>query len=233
LENDNQIDLIKEHQLDLIDCKPCDYNRFTDFVNLSCIRPLYFSNQISILSTVEKNFHYDLNKLLSFYQSNVWFTLFGLILFLISFTAIKNPIRNSSWAFIDPLFREGNPRAIKCFSYSVYLVALIPFLNVISNELLVNLVAVKEHTSNTINDLLDPSIFVLLFDNKEYWEKEMRKLDDSHLKTDFSRLLSKVTRKSDINDLMELIQNKEKVAKIGRHFALIGGEHELKLIGVS
>jgi hypothetical protein len=142
-------------------------------------------------------------------------------------------MRKSFWAFIDPLLGEGNPLAIRSFTYVTYLLALIPFLEIIRNELLVNLVLVKERSSDTIEDLLDPKVFVFLFDNKEYWEKECLKLDDPQLKANFEQLLSKISSKSNMNDLFELILDKNKVKKVGRNFAVIWNQYDIRYMDVS
>lgn len=155
--------------LDAKDCKPCDYDLEISKNELNCTRPLYLSNQISIISTVEKYHDYESMKCLKVYHWTVWFVLAMIIFFLITFSVIirKESLWKAFWSFVSALLlQNGSPRAIKCFTFTAYLLALIPFIEIIRNELLVNLVTIRETKADTIDDLLNSNIRVYMFDDK-------------------------------------------------------------------
>src|SRR5882757_1050274 len=114
--------MMEKDEIDLIECKPCEYRE----TNHSCTRPLYLINQVSFLSTFDTKHDYDLTKLLKVYHWSSWIILILMNFILISISSYKNTLWKSFWSFIDPLFGDGNSLSLKCFSYALYLLALIP-----------------------------------------------------------------------------------------------------------
>jgi hypothetical protein len=230
----NTTQLLNDNKIDAIDCKPCDYSYFQmNHPNLDCTRPLYLSNKISIMSTIDTKQGYDLTRIIEVYHWTSWLTLFALIIFLISFSCIKNTIKQSFWAFIEPIFAKGNSLAIKCFTYTCYLLALVPFLEIMKNEILVNLVTIKEIKSDTIDDLFNPKVVVYLFDNQlSYFSEEIEKIKDTQFGKKLARLLFKI-KEANVDDLLRLLQQPEQVKQVGRNYAIIMNDHSMKWFYVS
>src|SRR5581483_1723550 len=67
--------LMQANLLDIRNCKPCDYYLMISKYKLNCTRPLYLSNQISIISTVDQFHDHESMKCLKVYHRNVWLTL--------------------------------------------------------------------------------------------------------------------------------------------------------------
>src|SRR5581483_6785621 len=172
-----------------------------------CTRPLYLVNQISILSTFDTIHDYNLRNLLNVYHWSCFVMMAVMILILIRLASYKNTLWKSFWSFIDPLVGEGNNHSIKCFSYTLYLLALIPFLEVIRNEFMTSLIAVKEVKLDTLDDLLDPEVTVYMFKSPQYWKNESKMIDDDVLKTKLNILFTNVGNKTSIEDWLKLTKS--------------------------
>lgn len=191
---------------------------------------MYLLNDISFISTINKNYQYDLTKLLKVYHWNVWLTLTMTILTLIAFSSMKYTLWKSLISYTEPLLGKGNPLAIKCFTYITYLLALIPIIEIIKNELLVNLVAIEEIKSDTIDDLLSPNVVTLIFDYKDYIQ-ESKQLDEEILSRKLSNLFIK-TKAASSEYVLEL-RNPDELKKLGRNIAIMEDDFSLKYIQVS
>jgi hypothetical protein len=215
--------------LDVKDCKPCDYSlMISKPFELKCTRPLYLSNQISIISTVDLYHDYEPTKCLKVYNWKVWLVLEMIIFFLIAFTLIirKVSLRKAFWSFVNPLFHQNvSTRAINCFTYTTYLLALIPFIEIIRNELLINLVTIREFKVDTIDDLLNPKIRVYMFDDKDYWLKEIEMLDEEGELKDKLKSLFHKTKHYSLQQWFEFTLNS---GKIGRNYAAIEDEYSME-----
>ena len=118
-------------------------------------------------------------------------------------------------------------------SFALYLLALIPFLEIIRNELLTNLVAVKEIRSDTIDDLLDERITVYMFENPLWWKNESEKVDNVPLRVKLEALFTKIGKRSGVNEWLNLIQDTSKVKRVGRNYAFFDDEHKIRWVKVS
>jgi hypothetical protein len=219
-------------QIDVLDCYPCDYN-LGHKTKIGCTRPLYLINGLSILSTFHTKHDYNLSNLLKVYHWSSWLTLVTMIFILILLTSYYNTIWKSFWSFIDPLLGSGDSNSLKCFSFALYLLALIPFLEIIRNELLASLVAVKEIKSETIDDLLDPKITVYMFQKPQFWKKESEKIDDIQLRVKLQALFTKIGKSSGINDWLNLMQDTHKLKSVGRNYAFFSNEYKIRHVQVS
>jgi hypothetical protein len=156
-----------------------------------------------------------------------------MISILILLTSYNNTLWKSFWAFIDPLFGKGNSLSLKCFSFVLYLLALIPFLEIIRNELLTSLVSVKEIKSDTIDDLLDPRITVYTFVDPQYWKSESKMIDDIQLRNKLQAFFDKIGKRSEPEDWFNLMQDTHKLKSIGRNYAFIDYEYQIRRVQVS
>jgi len=119
-------------------------------------------------------------------------------------------------------------------TYGAYILALIPFLEIIRNELLANLVAVKETSYHTIDDLLNPKTFIFMNGDFDYLREENRKLDhDSELREKLEKLLDKIGKRSSASDILKLVSNPDQLKKIGRNIVLIDDEYSMRWLEVS
>jgi hypothetical protein len=225
--------LLEFDQIDVIDCDPCDYYYHKFVRQIGCTRPLYLINRLSILSTFDTKHDYDLMNLLKVYHWSCWLTLAAIISILILLASYNNTFWKSFWSFIDPLLSKGNSHSIKCFSYALYLFALIPFLQIIQNELLANLVAVKEIKSDTIDDLLDPKITIFMFHDRESLRRDIDKVDDFELRVKLQSLLTKIGKTSSLEDWINLTQEPDQMRRIGRNYAFMNDEYSLRWTQVS
>ena len=139
----------------------------------------------------------------------------------------------SFWSFIDPLFDKGNSLSIKCFSYTLYLLALIPIIEIVKNELLTSLVVYKELKFDTLDDFINPKVVVWMHDNPNYWRRESEKINDTQLSLKLQTLFKKIDKPYNIHDFISLIQSPDKLRKVGRNYAVIEDEFSLKWFKVN
>jgi hypothetical protein len=223
-------DFAANNHIDIHNCKPCHYNQRV-LEKIGCTRPLYLSNELSILSTVDKIDEHDLTSMLKVYNWDTWITFMVFLFILISFSSIKTTLWNSFWSFFNPLFGQENPHALKSLTYVFYLLALIPLLEIMRNELLVKLVAVKEKSCDTIDDLMNPNVKVFSF-NMNYINHVNKIVEDTQLRQKLEKLLKKIGKSKGVADWIELIQNPEEIKKVGRNYALIDSEYSMGWIQV-
>lgn len=156
-----------------------------------------------------------------------------MISILITLSSYKNTFYKSFWSFIDPLVGKGNSLSLKCFSYALYLIALIPFIEIIRNELHSSLLVMKEIKFDTIEELLDPKVVVIMFKDPIYWLKESARINDVELSIKLQLLFKKIDKQFNSDDWMILIQNKDKFRKVGRNYALIEDEFSMRWFKVN
>jgi hypothetical protein len=220
------------NQVDIVNCDPCNYNKEGFLGTLGCTRPLYLSNQFSFISTVDRIDDYDLKSMLKVYHWNTWISFGILFLTIISITSMKSTLWNSFWSFIAPLFDQTNPRAIKSFIYVSYLLTLIPFLGIIKNELLANLIAVKEKSYDTIDDLVQSNVTIFMFEDINYLRMENSKINDVEFRENLDKLFDKIGKRSRVGDWIKLVNNRKEVLKVGRNYATINNEYAMNWIQV-
>jgi hypothetical protein len=220
--------MMENDQIDLVGCKPCEYRE----TNLHCTRPLYLVNQISILSTFDTKHDYNLGNLLNVYHLSCLVTMAVCVLLFISITSLKSTLWKSFWAYVDPLIGRRDNMTFKCFSYTIYLLALIPFLEIIRNELLASLITVKEVKLDTLDDLLDPKVTVYMFINHNYWSHESEMIDDVQLKEKLKSLFTKVSKQTNVEDWLKLLQNPDELRGTERKSACIYDDYRMRWIKV-
>jgi len=224
-------DLAAYNHIDIVDCLPCRYDRKI-LQRLGCTRPLYLSNEISILSTVDRIDEYDSTSMLKVYNWDTWITFMITLIVLISISSVKTTLRHSFWSFIDPLFGKDNPHAVKGLTYALYLLAIIPFIEIMRNELLVKLVTVKEKSCDTIDDLMDPRVKVFSFIDMDYLNQVNKNIEDARLRQKLDKLFKKIGKSTGLSDWLELIQEHGEIKKFGRNYAMIENEYQLIQIQV-
>ena len=223
--------LLKSEQIDVDECKPCDYRINTQERNLNCTRPLYLLNEISILSTFDIKRDYNLSNLLNVYHWSCFVVLAVCVLLFILISSLKSTLWKSIWAYIDPLIGRYDNTTFKSFSYTFYLLALIPFIEIIRNELLASLVTMKEVKSDTLDDLLDPEITVFMFREIKYWKNESRLIADELLERKFDSLFEKSTHSS-LGSWFEMFNNPDQLKKKVRRMACLHDEFSIKMAKV-
>jgi hypothetical protein len=221
--------LIEKDLVDINDCKPCNYEN----INLNCTRPLYFVNQISILSTFDTKHDYKLSNLLKVYHWSCLVVLAVCVLLFILIASIKSTLWKSFWGYVDPLIGRRDNLTFHSFSFTLYLLALIPLLEIVRNELLASLIAVKEVKIDTLDDLLDPKVIVYMFKDPKQWRKESEMIGDVQLKEKLKSFFTKVGNQTSVEDWIKLLQNPDQLRGTERKSACIHDDFQMRRMKVS
>jgi len=160
--------------------------------SLQCSKPLYFSNQLTLLSLIRSISGHPVNEIWKCYDTTVWTTLFGTFFWLVLISSIilasksnNNPIWHLfflSWKFFQPLLKKGSSIKPNITIYCIFLLTIIPIIAVFENFLTANLVTNQEIIINSIEDVLnsadDISVFAFHKKDKLSIEQESSKIQD-------------------------------------------------------
>ena len=126
-----------------------DYNELMDYQlissqpELECSQPLYISYQISMISPIVKESQTTFSYLTQTYDSMVWILFFALIIFLSLLTKNlfkKQTFWSSIWSYICLFFGKPNSKRSLSIIQLFYVISIIPFIEIIRNNLLSSLV---------------------------------------------------------------------------------------------
>jgi hypothetical protein len=173
--------------------------------SLQCSKPLYFSNQLTLLSPIRSISGHSVNEIWTCYDKTVWTTLFATFFWLVLISSIilasksnNNPIWHFfflSWKFFQPLLKKGSSIKPKMRIYCIFLLTIIPIIAVFENFLTANLVTNQEIMINSIEDVLnsaDIKVFAFFEQDQLFIEQESSKIqDDIELRQKFLDFVGK------------------------------------------
>jgi len=111
---------------------------------------------------------------------------------------------------------------------------LIPFLEIIKNELLANLVAVKETSFDTVDGLLNPKAYILMWGDLDLMRVENEKLvHDSQLRKKLEKLFDKIGKRINAADILKFALDPDKVKRIGRNLVFMSDQYSSRWVEVS
>ncbi len=191
-------ELVRSGKIDSIDRVPQHYDYETQniYLRFNCSKPLFISNQISILSA---NVRKDIRPTMQIWKCfpiNVWILICFAFIFIIIADKIlsKNKnhylksIYNIFWVYFKPLIGIGEHLRYYSFFYILWLISVRPLTEIFRNDLLANLIAVPDRDIDNIDDLFvndldvytdrpklerwtDSGIFMTLLKNNDYQKK--------------------------------------------------------------
>ena len=154
--------MIKNGKLTGMDRVPMNYLFETSTLN--CTKPLYLSNLLMFISV---NVNKPLPPIVDIWkglETKIWFIIITAFLILyfthkISHKLTQNNRKHHSllefiWIYFKPLLGIGEHLDHHNYMYILWLISLIPLVEVIRNELLSNLVTRPVDNADTIDDLL-------------------------------------------------------------------------------
>jgi hypothetical protein len=189
---------VRSGKIDSIDRVPQHYDYETQniYLRFNCSKPLFISNQISILSA---NVRKDIRPTMQIWKCfpiNVWILICFAFIFIIIADKIlsKNKnhylksIYNIFWVYFKPLIGIGEHLRYYSFFYILWLISVRPLTEIFRNDLLANLIAVPDRDIDNIDDLFvndldvytdrpklerwtDSGIFMTLLKNNDYQKK--------------------------------------------------------------
>jgi hypothetical protein len=98
---------------------------------------------------------------------------------------------------------------------------------------LANLVAVKETSYDTIDDLLNPKVYIWMWGDLEFLREENKLVDDSQLREKLEKLFDKIGKRTSASEMLKLLSNPDEAKKIGKNFVVVGDQYFLRNIEVS
>jgi hypothetical protein len=177
------------------------------------------------------------------FKCNVWITLFTTMIFLVIFTAafskffnyksnkFMDSIQSSIWIYYQPLIGKSNIRKPNLL-YLLWLLMIIPMVEIFRNDLLANLISAPTQMADTIDDLLDTRIsntYIYAESHYNYLRLAINESQDSLI----LRKLKRVADKSSIitpKNAYELLIDPDhsKMQNFVKFGAIIGDEHAIK-----
>ncbi len=167
--NRSEIELVKKSQIDCYDCTPCDYNYMINEEKVVCSRPLFITYQFSMMSAIIKKSGHSSKGFLTIFEMEVWITLIAFLLFLSIFTTYLTKIQtknlnqkkeiwerflSSLWTYFICILGKGNRYEPHVITYLLWIISIIPLVEIYRNSLLANLVSNTDVLVDDIDDLI-------------------------------------------------------------------------------
>jgi len=154
---------VTKGKIDVVDRVPFIYDNEINEWGFNCAKPLFISNQLSILSPVLKGDRAATLDIWKVFDTKVWICiLFALLIIVITdkiLSLAKNGNRNNwfnvFWIYFKPLIGIVEPINYKNYLYILWVLTIIHLTEVFKNGILVKLIAVPDLYVNNIDDLLD------------------------------------------------------------------------------
>jgi len=231
--NETDLKYVQNSQIDCYECIPCDYNYMTVNEKLLCTRPLFLTNQFSMISATIKKFNHSSEGFWRIYDLNIWITLIFILLLLSIFTAFKlnvNKEKNLShkflysfWVYFISIFREGNRRKPYILVYILWLISIIPIVEIYKNSLLANLVSIPDLLVDDIGDLLVENRKIYAFNELKI--KTMKNISraDSLLKEKWIKIFEKLSF-FDLSTSLKYSNSNEEFTELTKHSTYIVDE---------
>lgn len=234
--------LMKDNKIESVDFSPFRYDQQTTDKNYECInvKTIFMENELVFISPVIKQSKSHSLNILKTYGTHIWMLILATLLLLIIFNAffeynlILPPLKklvSSAWVYFQPLISRGSGREPFNVFYLLWLISVLPLVEIFKNDLLANLVLQPEIYINDISDLLQDGQQTFAHSSKiKFWTQGLAQLNDSHLKEKL-KLLSNKTNSFDkiLNDVSSLDENEEHVQKLLK-YSIISEENVINEI---
>ncbi len=160
------------------------YDIETQDLEFNCSKPLYISNQVSILSANVRKEIPPAMEIWKCFEIRVWILICFAFIFIIIADKIlsKNKNRYSKsiydifWFYFKPLIGIGEHLRYYNLFYILWLISVRPLTEVFRNDLCANLIAVPNRDIDNLDDLLVDNLNVYTDGPKlHYWRKDTYK----------------------------------------------------------
>src|SRR5258708_26419367 len=141
------------------------YDYETEVKKLNCTKPLYISNQLTILSLVLKQDRPSAMDIFNAFNYIVWINIIIAFWTVVLVDTVTRNTHNGStikrmlnlvWIYFPTLIgKQTKDSRFTNIVYLFWIISVIPLVEIFKNELLANIVAIPSKLINTIEDLLD------------------------------------------------------------------------------
>ncbi len=194
---------MQNNKIDSIDLIPTNYFEMKEKPNITCVRPLFISNQLSIMTAIIKQSKYSSLFILQTYNIDVWLTLLSTVLLLSLINSIKLMKNNDTikwlikkylsviWILCESLLGKGKRNKLFTISYIFWLISILPIIEILKNGLFSIIINVPERMVNDIDELLDEKIISLTLSKGDFEMIDKESQLSSALEEKFTKLRQK------------------------------------------
>ncbi len=214
-----------------------DYYSQTNNSKLKCSQPLYISYELSMISAIVKQSQTSFYYLTQTYETSVWISLITTIIFLSLFSKIFSIVRkdknysfwSSIWTNIHWMLRQSTPKQKLKITQLFFVISLIPFIEIIRNNLFSCLISFPEKYAENIDDLINGYYEPYLIDNdlrkalRDHIVSENKQKTDIEFKQKIIDLNQKVT-KFRLNEVLDLLIDYNRLQKLSQKIAILKSE---------
>ncbi len=210
-----------------------DYYSQTNNSKLKCSQPLYISYELSMISAIVKQSQTSFYYLTQTYETSVWISLITTIIFLSLFSKIflnkskdkKNTFWSSIWTNIHWMLRQSTPKQNLNITQLFFLISLIPFTEIIRNNLFSYLISVPEKSAENIDDLINGYYVPHLIDEalKDALREEINRETDIVFKQKIIELNRTVTKFS-LDGVLKLLEDQQNLEILSKRLTLLKSE---------
>ncbi len=209
---------MQNNKIDSIDFTPTNYFEMKEKPNITCVRPLFISNQLSIMTAIIKQSKYSSLFILQTYNIDVWITLLSTVLLLSLINSISLMKNNDTikwlieknlsviWIICESLLGKGGRKKLFTISYLFWLISILPIIEILKNRLFSIIINVPERMVNNIDELLDDEIISLTLSKGDFEIIGKESQLSSALKEKFTKLRQK-TILFEEKTIIRLLQN--------------------------
>ena len=212
-----------------------DYQLITNGWGLKCCQPLYISYRLSMLSAIVKGNEISFNYLTQTYEKSVWILLFTFILLLsiINYKLFsKKTFWYSVWTYIYLLFGKSNLRRDLNIMDLFYIISIIPFIEIIRNNLFSSLVSLPEKYANNMEDMINgyykPYVIDSTIGKALQIESELPNMD--HFFRSNVKQLNKIVTRFYAIDSLSLLRDPQKLAPLSKRLIYLKSEESMPYI---
>jgi len=208
-----------------------DYQFMTEDSKLKCADPLYISYELSMISAIIKQSQTSFDYLTQTYQMSVWILLLTTILFLSLFTKIllnsksdaKETFWSSFWIYFSILIGNCSLKQNLNIMQLLFVLSMFPFIEIIRNNLLSNLISVPERNANNINDLINGYYKPYLIDRdlKKALSEQINKQEIDYKFKEKIIKLNKIVTNFALTDSLGLLKDRNKLQQLANRLTIL------------
>jgi hypothetical protein len=183
----------------------------------------------AIVKQSQTSFYY----LTQTYETSVWISLIATIIFLSLFSKIflnkskdkKNTFWSSIWTNTHWMLRQSTPKQNLNITQLFFIISLVPFTEIIGNNLFSYLISVPEKSAENIDDLINGYYVPYLIDDalKNALQEQINEETDIVFKQKIIELNRTVSRFS-LNNVLKLLKDKQKLEKLSKKLTVLKSE---------
>jgi hypothetical protein len=192
---------------------------------LVCSRPLFITHQFSMMSTIIKKSGHSSEGFLRIFEMEVWITLIAFLLFLSIFTTYLTKFQrknvdekkgiwerflSSVWTYFVCILGKGNRYEPHVITYLLWIISIIPLVEIYRNCLLANLVSNTDVLVDDIDDLITGNRKIFALNEFDLKSMENQSRVESLLKEKWIEIFEKIEY-FDIGSSLQFIDSPEEI----------------------